>query len=512
MRDNDPPGARTSSLLENPPPCSHVHELREFRSAEQPLVGDRDSQEEESMERLRARYLSHLGHYPKLVQSYVPNIGPLLQPGAPLVPHLASPSAIGVDSERRPFFGPGGVKSSIVNVSAATLGAGSLALPHAFNEAGVVVSIVIMLFLFCLSTYSISLLVRAIEISGFSTYEELSLHYLGRRAAMFIEFNMIFFCFGTAVAYAIVVGSSAQAVLEVCGLCPHTSLPLMCNTAAPLSIITIVVLLPLSMLDELNELRFTSLVGVICILYLFSVVLVQFISHAAKHGLPHDIAWMPPSSERFGVIEMLSLAVFAFSCQPNVPGVYVELERRSFRRMTKVARGSMSLCLVIYVVMGVAGYLTFGGKTMDNILDNLRSKHVTVPVAIAFFAMTFAVVMSFPLNMFPVRYSLETLVLFRRPDWEPKRRLVRNVIIVSCVLLSLVFALIIPSINKVFSLIGAFSGSIICYIAPALFYGFGLEGPWLSRQKAGAVLMLVSGCFFLVAGTFVSLLNIFHHR
>eukprot|EP00397_Hematodinium_sp_SG-2012_P021493 GEMP01022206.1.p1 GENE.GEMP01022206.1~~GEMP01022206.1.p1 ORF type:complete len:537 (+),score=116.27 GEMP01022206.1:161-1771(+) len=475
-----------------------------------------------SMVTLRTRYLYHLGHYPKLVQSFVPNIGPLLQSRHRLVPHLRSPM-LPEQARTRPFFGPGGVKSSVINVSAATLGAGALAVPCAFRESGIIAGLIVMFLLVFVSSYSINLLVRVIEMSGFATYEELALHYLGRKRALFLEFNMIFFCFGCAVAYTIVIGSTTQSCLQLLfgADCQHPESTfdiLACNKAVPLSIITLVVLLPLSMLDQLNELRFTSLLCVVCILYLILVVIYVFIGTAIDHKLPDHIALMPPQGAEgafpfVGVIRMVSIAVFAYCCQPNVPGIYVELERRSFRRMTKVSRGSMMLCCAIYVLMGLNGYLTFGSETKGDILQNLKARlvgnKIDMPVALAFVAMIFAVIMSYPLNIFPIRYSIETLVLFSRPQWESKRKLLRVVITVTCVLLSLIFAIIIPGIDKVFGLIGAFSGSIICYIAPALFYGVGMEGSWFSKQKIGALALLVAGVIFMFIGTAVAACDLF---
>jgi len=499
-------------LMNNDFTSSRSMELRSSGSTE-PLVEESEERCSDSMARVRNRYLLQLGQLPMIARGYVPNIAPLLMPERDLTHPLTSPVPEGPE-ETRPFFGPGSLKSSMINISASTLGAGALALPHAFDLSGVLVGLVMMIFLFFLSTYSIDLLVRAIEMSGLSTYEELSMQYCGRKAAIFIEFNMIFLCFGTSVAYAIVIGSTSHSVIELIGVdcaSAHGFNAFLCTEGVPLSIITMFLLLPLSLIDQLNELRFTSLLGVLCILYLIVVVVYIFFGVAFTTGVPETIAWLPNKGP-LGIIKMLSLAVFSYCCQANVPTIYVELKDRSFRRMTKVARGSMSMCFVIYILMGLHGYLAFGSATKGNILDNLTERveegHVDILVAVAFIAMIFAVIMAYPFNMFPVRYSIETIVLYHRPDLEREVKTVRLVVTVCCVFLTLLCAILIPNIAQVFGLIGAFSGSVICYIAPALFYGLALEGSWFAPHKIGALCLLITGVIFMFTGTGVALLGI----
>lgn len=60
--------------------------------------------------------------------------------------------------------------------------------------------------------------------------------------------------------------------------------------------------------------------------------------------------------------------------------------------------------------MGVAGYWAY----KDNIKGNILLNFVETPdpfVILAFFAITFTIVMAFPLNIFPTRYVV-VLVLY----------------------------------------------------------------------------------------------------
>ena len=593
-------------------------------------------------------------------------------------------------------FAPGSIRSSVVNVAAATLGAGALSLPYAFSESGVLLGMLVMLTLLCLTMQSIKLIIQSIESSDCESYEELALASFfprerrggvrgetgrlgeerevrvprstakGRLFGYFIEFNMIFFCFGTAVGYAITIGGVLSEVISACrrllvgweygyvdarfiGLevdrvansrdgdgdstgrllaaagtaVADTSLSVSgtVSDASPspssstahvhahepehehehpfkfsaehvvdflggynnalLLLIGACILLPLSVQDKLNELRFASLFGVSCILFLIAVVFQVFLEQgrvSETFGFGEKTATeeiLLPTKGLQGAIRMLSLSIFAFCCQPNIPSIYCELEKRSFRRMEKVANRSLGLCFLVYTLMGIPGFLCFGKDTQNNILDNLRqylgadagpgpgagsnSSTATVsqsarniqrhggvpgrapdlPVLCGFVAMTFAVAMAYPLNVFPTRFSIETILLHNGVIGGGQEGQVRDVqvqvqgtaeeagkpadagwqsirfaISAICVALTLLFAILVPSISVVFELVGAFSGSVICFVAPALFFCNIIPGPsgvvpFLQETsfstKGHAIAVFWFGIFFIVFGTYVAI-------
>merc|ERR1712151_192066 len=162
-------------------------------------------------------------------------------------------------------------------------------------------------------------------------------------------------------------------------------------------------------------LRFASLVGVSCILYLIVVVAYVFVYHRIDDSLlsfeGNFDGWQPKGGFT-GCFKMLSLAIFAFCCQPNVPSIYTELERKSFRRMEHVSTGAMVLCLTVYLCIGITGFLAFGEATAGNVLQNLQRYLCRVDwvVVSGFACMAFAVTMAFPLNIFPIRFAVESAV------------------------------------------------------------------------------------------------------
>jgi len=477
---------------------------------------------------MRERYLRNLGMFRLCVHSYVPNLEVFLTEGTHQLPPLERVRAARSieaaelcaddddleENERKPFFGAGSIRSSVVNVSSATLGAGALALPCAFRNSGIIAGLIVMILLGWLATISIKFIIQAIEESNHQTYEELAFHAFGRKFAYFMEANMIFFCFGTAVGYMITVGDLSSDTVSLFAVKGEWYSFLFSKTFIML-VITIGVLLPLSCLDSINKLRFASAFGVSCILFLIIVVAYLFIRLGMYAEFRHN-SELPfePKDGFLGIIRMATLAIFAYCCQPNVPAIYCELEHRSFRRMGKVSRRAMFLCFVIYILMGVCGFLTFGDQTSSNIIHNLlpRVCMVDMMVILGFLGMAAAVALAFPLNVFPIRYSVETIILYKWDKLDKHRNVLRLVITATIVMLAWITAVLIPSISIVFSLVGAFSGSIVCYIAPAMFFIKFTPGPTFAWHKAKALVVFTFGIIFLIVGTMSAIQDAINHE
>ncbi|CAE7637325.1 AVT6A, partial [Symbiodinium necroappetens] len=117
------------------------------------------------------------------------------------------------------------------------------------------------------------------------------------------------------------------------------------------------------------------------------------------------------------------------------------LEQKSYQRMQKVSTRAMLLCCVVYLMMGVTGFLAFGEDTLGNILGNLQPMLCANDwmVRSGMASMAFAVTMAYPLNIFPIRFSVETALFYHRPSLNCSA--VRTGIAVGAVASSLIVAI-----------------------------------------------------------------------
>lgn len=345
------------------------------------------------------------------------------------------------------WFREGSVRGSVFNLCSATLGAGALSLPFAFSKSGWALGLVMLIAGAVATTYSIHLLMKARIATGCTSYEDLTVNIFGRPMGFFVEVNIMIFCFGTAVAYIIAVGDILEPALELTGLdrtilgwlnvnnetknvplsssmpldslTPSSSLSPSASSLSPnqvqtLRIVSMVtffglIMFPLSLLEKINSLRFTSFFGVAAIFYLvFSTV---YQSVAALHRGGWDATWGRTSAvntDFFSIVQAAPIIMFAFTCQVNVFSIYDELERASPHRMGKVTNHAIMTCLLVYLGMGVFGYLQFGDATLGNVLQNCFPTEDPM-VIVSFAAITLTIVMAFPLVVFPCRYTVDIM-------------------------------------------------------------------------------------------------------
>jgi len=301
---------------------------------------------------------------------------------------------------------------AVANLCSATLGAGVLALPYALREAGLVVGSLLLLGSALATVSSIRLLVRALDYYPMChSYETLAEHVVSKRCRAAVEAALLVFCGGCAVAYTIAVGD----ILEQSDLLLRGSRSL--SMVAAWS----VAMLPLSMLRYMRSLQFASTVGIAAIGTLAFSALVHLWTAPAdgddaaeQPAVVHLSDFLWPANGAVSVMTAAPVVLFAFSCQTNVCAIYDEMvvptdnnsteiiaKEALMRRVTITA---VCICALLYSSVSTIALADFGPDVRPNMLSNYHNAGQIMQVATA--AMAFAVVMAFPLNIFPARVTL----------------------------------------------------------------------------------------------------------
>ncbi|KAG5464299.1 hypothetical protein LSCM1_00480 [Leishmania martiniquensis] len=134
----------------------------------------------------------------------------------------------------------------------------------------------------------------------------------------------------------------------------------------------------LSSVRNMEELKWTSLLGFLTILYI--VLLIAFRYHTQQqYDYPHvdqrrygEVRWLRFSS---GVLQAISTFALALSYHYNVPYFYKELQNRRPYCMMQSLSVAFPIIIACYAVTGIFGYLTFGDqvaapKAGGNIVSN----------------------------------------------------------------------------------------------------------------------------------------------
>ena len=160
----------------------------------------------------------------------------------------------------------------------------------------------------------------------------------------------------------------------------------------------------------------------------------------------------------------------------------------------------MFICVLCYAFIGVAGYVDFPTSQYGNILKNYPILSAAPDMRLmlpAFVAIAITVLVAYPVNMFPCRFSLDVLLFAPCGKKYGSARHIGITLVVATA--SLAIALYVPGIQVVFTLMGGTSSAFVCFMLPAAF-AWKLDVPeargWTGR--AGCATLFLSG--LLVGG------------
>jgi amino acid permease len=124
---------------------------------------------------------------------------------------------------------------------------------------------------------------------------------------------------------------------------------------------TYLVLFPMSLPRKVNKLNYASALGVFCAIYFgFAITMIFWVD---RDLVPHpfdnikDADFFKASPN--GVFSTIPLIIFAYMYQINMPIIYAELKNQSYQTMNTVVKRGTNIVVVMYLLTGIFGYLTF---------------------------------------------------------------------------------------------------------------------------------------------------------
>jgi len=238
-------------------------------------------------------------------------------------------AAIAPVLEMAPSFDEGSVRGSVFNLSSATLGAGALSVPYAFKSMGIGLGLVLIIICAFATSFSIKLLIMTRTRTGLSSYEQVAARLYGSNAAAAVEASIAVFCFGSGVAYCKTIRDFVSPIIELYRI--DQRFPDYDVEKCTMVFVWLCLLLPLSLIRDINQLRYCSLLSVITIMYL-SIAISQHALNNVLSGYIHprwDSLEIWVNLNVLDIISALPIFLFAFTCQINVFAIFDGLARCS---------------------------------------------------------------------------------------------------------------------------------------------------------------------------------------
>ncbi|KAI8910478.1 transmembrane amino acid transporter protein-domain-containing protein [Gorgonomyces haynaldii] len=409
------------------------------------------------------------------------------------------------------------------------LGTGLISLPFAFAVCGLGTSTLLLLVAVLSTWYSLHLLVTVAEQAlsfqyaprttilttlGEPSYSGLAHLCMGPIGQTLADGCMFLACLGFATSYLVSIGDVMPPLASL--FVSDPTLLMLFENRLLWMFLFLVLIYPLACSKRVEDYWWFSGLCLLCAIYLALLVLFN----CSLQSRPQTEPWFKFPEEGY---QTLGIFIFAFTCHQNIFSIYADmdalylghpLDSRKLNQIKSVVNVSVFSVGFLYLVIGITGYYALGSDAKIISIDNFPPNLFTFVGRIAY-AMLAA--LSFPIQAHPdlpisrpsstttrrrstprrqrslsavyeplnsnATYSPSLTAIDPPPTKDTRQRTLTWIIIV----LSYGFAILVPNLDTILSIVGASGGVYICFILPCIFYH--KLGPDLLWQRVGALLM-----------------------
>ena len=261
------------------------------------------------------------------------------------------------------------LRNSILTMIISALGTGVFTFHKLFNEAGIVVSLFLIIIYMLAYMLSMDCLIYSSSVSNESrSLNELVRNVLGKRIS--IIYDIIFFVnnYIVLLAYIATIFNNIYETLKdpIQSIIPgENEKSRKFHFKLIFSFFSLVVLFFLNRLKSLKGLASFSIFSILT----FFFTLFLCIGQTPFYYKPEfKFNWVEPTAE--GVLTRFGLLIFAYNGLFNFYGMKNSMKNPIVRRLKKVSKRSFYILALIFVSIGFASYLSLGQDGADK-LNNL---------------------------------------------------------------------------------------------------------------------------------------------
>ncbi|XP_056133848.1 sodium-coupled neutral amino acid symporter 2 isoform X2 [Lampris incognitus] len=384
------------------------------------------------------------------------------------------------------------------------------------------------------SLYSVHLLLKTAKEGGSLVYEQLGYKAFGMPGKLAASCSITMQNIGAMSSYLYIVKYELPIVIRA--FVGDDNTEWYTNGDYLVMLVSVIIILPLSLLRNLGYLGYTSGFSLLCMVFFLIVVIYKKFQIScslldAIYSQNKTLSRVPNTTNsqlntpavnynedsctpkyfvfNSETVYAVPILTFAFVCHPAILPMYEELKDRSRRKMQGVANVSFLAMFIMYLLAALFGYLTFNTRVESELLHTYsRVYKFDVILLIVRLAVLTAVTLTVPVVLFPIRTSVNQLLCASKEfSW------VRHTVI-TVVLLASTNALVIlvPTIRDIFGFIGASAAAMLIFILPSAFYiRLVKKESMKSVQKIGATIFLICGFLVMIGSMSLIVLDWVHN-
>ncbi|EED95740.1 amino acid/polyamine transporter, partial [Thalassiosira pseudonana CCMP1335] len=360
--------------------------------------------------------------------------------------------------------GGASIASSVVNLTNTIVGAGMLGLPGAFGGTGYIGGLILIILAAGFSAHGLVLLSKCAQRTGLpSSFYSVALAAVPR-CTILIDLAVALKCFGVATGYLITISDSMVNALDHILLFASVLLSRRFWVVGALFAV-----LPFSFYRTLDELKRASALALIFVFMLVGMI-ISYANGVADPCAGYDDGTCRGEMAAFtdvpSTLSKLPIFVFAFTCHQNIFPIVNEIEFLSQRRVDIVIVTSIGFAMVIFSVVAIEGYRTYGFLVRGDILLNYPEN---AQVTFLRICIAFMLALHYPLQLDPSRRCISSLVKRIASGVDNDKHMFYG-ITVAFLFSSFVLAMIIDDLGVILALVGATGSTLVSYIIPGLVF------------------------------------------
>uniref|UniRef100_A0A671E3J6 Sodium-coupled neutral amino acid symporter 2 n=1 Tax=Rhinolophus ferrumequinum TaxID=59479 RepID=A0A671E3J6_RHIFE len=396
-------------------------------------------------------------------------------------------------------------------------------------------TLILLVFVSIFSLYSVHLLLKTANEGGSLLYEQLGYKAFGMVGKLAASGSITMQNIGAMSSYLFIVKYELPLVIKALMNIEDTTGLWYLNGDYLVLLVSLLLILPLSLLRNLGYLGYTSGLSLLCMMFFLIVVICKkfeiacpfevtlIINETVNGTFTQPITLAPDMTFNMTddscrphyfifnsqTVYAVPILTFSFVCHPAILPIYEELKGRSRRRMMNVSKISFFAMFLMYLLAALFGYLTFYEHVESELLHTYASVlGADILLLIVRLAVLMAVTLTVPVVIFPIRGSI-THLFCQAKDFSWWRHTLITVSILAFTNLLVIF---VPTIRDIFGFIGASAAAMLIFILPSAFYiKLVKKESMKSIQKIGAMFFLLSGIVVMTGSMALIILDWVHN-
>ena len=384
-------------------------------------------------------------------------------------------------------FKTGTMVNSIFNISIISLGSGVFAIPVKVQYMTLIFTPVYVILAGIANLISLLMISFVVDKTNILDFFQVTYKILGKTFARILNIVIIAYTYGLIILFQVIVYKLLGGIINDIGDYKYESL----NDFVEKSFwrkysykfivcygICLIILLPFCLKKNIGEMKAPTYIGVISLLFVILIIIIQspfFIVHyyneiykkddKSTHLNVYDLS--KGADKDLNIIRPFVTLFFAYTSQNALFPIIEVLKDRTKKKVDKIFYISSIIDCLIYILIGILGYLTQPIDTPDLIIERKSIFKKDYFMIIGRMLLTLTLIGKIAPNFNAMRSTLLSSFGY---DTNNYSNFLNCIITIPSVLVSTLITVLYQKVGDYVDFLGSFSSIFFCFTIPGFMY------------------------------------------